>query len=179
MRRGVILSFLMLLIFNISWSQLRLVPGSIEEMNFGVFYKTGSGQATITINPASPASSSYSGVVYDDISTIKPFTFRIEKTALEKLTIIIQKGRGGGELQSQDIQRSGRLYVTPNSYTIYAEGDVLESYTQNKINFREGRGFVTVRVGAKLSIPNNAIEADYISTGQYILNYWTNWQYLP
>ncbi len=169
----------MLLVFNFSWSQLRLVPGSIEEMNFGVFYKTGNGQGSITLNPASPASSSYFGVEYDDLSTIKPFTFRIEKTVNEKITIILQKGGAGSQLQSLDRARGHTLNLLPNSFVIYAEGDILESYTQNKLNFREGRGFVTIKVGATLRIPNNAIDADYISTGQYILNYWTNWQYLP
>lgn len=179
MRRGVVLSFLMLLVFNFSWSQLRLVPGSIEEMNFGVFYKTGNGQGSITINPASPASSSYFGVEYDDLSTIKPFTFKIEKTADEKITIILGKGGAGNTLNSLGPKWGHSLRTLPNSFQIYAEGDVLESFTQNKINFREGRGFVTVRVGATLSIPNNAKDAEYMSNSQHIIHYYTNWQYLP
>ena len=174
-----LLSISILFVFNVTSAQLRLVPGSIEEMNFGVFYLTGNGQGSVTINPASPASSSFYGVAYDNLSTIKPFTFKIEKTVDEKLTIIFGKGSAGSNLNSQAPKWGHTLRTVPNSYEIYAEGDVLESFNQNKLNFREGRGIVTIKVGATLIIPNKAVDADYVASSQYVLHYYTNWQYIP
>lgn len=177
--RRALLFITLLLAGNFAIAQLRIVPGSIEEMNFGVFYLTGNGQGSITINPASPSSSSFYGVAYDDLSTIKPFTFRLEKTVNEKLTVIFGKGGAGSNLNSQAPKWGHVLRTVPNSYEIYVEGDVLESFNQNKLNFREGRGTVTVKVGATLIIPNKAPDAEYIANSQYILHYYTNWQYIP
>jgi hypothetical protein len=145
-------------------------------MNFGVFYLTGNGSGSITINPASPMSSTYFGVEYPDISTIRPFSFRLEKTEDKKLTIKIGKGGAGSTLQSKGPHWGHSLRTLPNSYVIWVEGDVLQSFTQDHITFREGRGTVTIRVGATLTIPPNSKEVEYVANSQYILNYYTWWQ---
>ena len=173
MIKSFIISIFAILICSSSFAQpprLEILYETIQEMNFGEFHKKGYDQGYITINPQSPSNSSYSGVEFDNISTIKPYSVTIRKTGNNSITIYFQKGGAGFSLNSSNPE-GHNLQTQSNSYVIYAEGDGLDHYNQNYLTFKRGSGYVTIKVGATLSIPADPAEAPYTAYGQYLFTY--------
>lgn len=174
MIKSFIISIFSILICSSAFAQpprLEVLYGTIQEMNFGEFRKSDYNQGFITINPQSPTNSSYSGVEFDNISTIKPYSVTIHKTGNNKITIYFLKGIAGYSLYSSN--PGGYSLQTQSSINvIYAEGDGLDHYNQNYLTFKRGSGYVTIKVGATLIIPADPAEAPYIANGQYMFTYW-------
>lgn len=175
MIKSFIISIFAILICSYTFAQnnprLEILYGTIQEMNFGEFHKKGFDQGYITINPQSPSNSSYSGVEFDNISTIKPYSVTIRKTGNNSITIVLNKGYTGYSLGSRN-PWGHNMQTQSNSYVFYAEGSGLQSYNQNSLTFKRGPGEVTITVGATLIIPADPVEAPYIADGQFIFNYW-------
>lgn len=189
-----IITLCAVLIFSLnpllSQDKFRVLP-SITNLHFGDFYLTGNGPGQIIINPNNPMSSTYYGVEFFDKATITPFTFQIEKLVDEKVTILYQLGQKSHTLHSIGYRPSGvdrdggwghELPTVANSQELVVDAPMsvqrVVSGGALYMTFGTGKGIITFKIGATLTVPANSAGGGlfYTSYGDSHFNYWVNWQ---
>ncbi len=177
-----------------SWSQDGYQTiGVIQNLHFGDFYLTGSGPGEITVNPQSPLSSSYSGVGFVSMSTIKPYVLQVNKTVTQPITLIYTLRAESQPLASIGYGPSGypeipggwgapQLTVVAGSQVLYIEASMSVTMGVSGglkyITLGQGTGTILFKIGATLSVPANAWGDGlfYTSYNKPFLDIYQHWQ---